>query len=159
MTTTQSALLSTDHQMMKAWDEFCDTDEFKNALRWAVETKYDDGRPIDDIQREQHAKGSMWLAFTKGMECREGNPQMKLSIFAILILLSQPIFASGYHKPPPTPPPPEVIKENTVIQEDTNKTKYVVLGAVVIAGIVCWYNECWKEKPTFTVKSIPGDDR
>ena len=54
--------------MMKAWNEWCETDEFKNALRWAVETKYDDGRPISDIQREEHAKGSMWLAFTKGME-------------------------------------------------------------------------------------------
>lgn len=54
--------------MMKAWKSFCETDEFKNALRWAVEMKYDDGRPISDIQREQHAKGAMWLAFTKGME-------------------------------------------------------------------------------------------
>ncbi len=35
---------------------------------WAVTTKYDDGRPIADISREQYAKGSMWLAFTKGME-------------------------------------------------------------------------------------------
>lgn len=60
--------LSNDHPMMKAWNEWCETDEFKNALRWAVETKYDDGRPISDIQREEHAKGSMWLAFTKGME-------------------------------------------------------------------------------------------
>jgi len=60
--------LSDDHPMMKAWNIFCETDEFKNALHWAVKTKYDDGRFIDDIQREQHAKGSMWLAFTKGME-------------------------------------------------------------------------------------------
>lgn len=56
--------------MMKAWNEFQATDEFVNALRWSVETKYDDGRPIDDIQREQHAKGAMWLAFTRGMEVR-----------------------------------------------------------------------------------------
>lgn len=59
--------LPNDHPMKKAWDEWCDTDEFKNALRWAVETKYDDGRPVSDINREQHAKGAMWLAFTKGM--------------------------------------------------------------------------------------------
>jgi hypothetical protein len=60
-----------DHPMMKAWNEFCATDEFKTALMWACKTQYDDGRPIDDIQREQHAKGSMWLAFTKGMEVRD----------------------------------------------------------------------------------------
>lgn len=59
--------------MMKAWDKYCATDEFKSALRWAVETKYDDGRLVDDIQREQHAKGAMWLSFTKGMECRENS--------------------------------------------------------------------------------------
>lgn len=67
VSTTQIAL-SEDHPMKRAWNQWCETDEFKNALRWAVETKYDDGRPIDDIQREQHAKGAMWLAFTKGME-------------------------------------------------------------------------------------------
>lgn len=64
---TQTALPD-DHPMMKAWNLFCATDEFKNALRWAVETKYDDGRPISDIQREQHAKGAMWLAFTAGIQ-------------------------------------------------------------------------------------------
>ena len=60
--------LPNDHPMIKAWNAFCATDEFKTALRWAVETKYDDGRPINPIQIEQHAKGAMWLAFTKGME-------------------------------------------------------------------------------------------
>ncbi len=64
---TQSAL-SDDHPLMKAWNKWCSTDEFKNALRWAVEMKYDDGRAVGDIQREQHAKGAMWLAFTKGIE-------------------------------------------------------------------------------------------
>ena len=59
--------LSADHPLMKAWNEFCSTDEFKSALRWAVETKYDDGRTINPIQIERHAKGAMWLAFTKGM--------------------------------------------------------------------------------------------
>jgi hypothetical protein len=59
--------LPNDHPMMKAWNEYCATDEFKNALRWAVAAKYDDGRPISDMAREQHAKGAMWLSFTKGM--------------------------------------------------------------------------------------------
>ncbi len=68
MDSSVSTALPTDHPMMKAWNDFQETDEFKNALRWAIETKYDDGRIIDDIQREQHAKGSMWLAFTKALE-------------------------------------------------------------------------------------------
>lgn len=60
--------LSEDHYMKIAWNKFCETDEFKNALKWCTATKYDDGRPIDPISQEQHAKGSLWLAFTKGIE-------------------------------------------------------------------------------------------
>ena len=60
--------LSADHPMMKAWKEWEATDEFKTALMWSVKTKYDDGREINPIQIEQHAKGAMWLAFTKGFE-------------------------------------------------------------------------------------------
>lgn len=68
MSTVVSTPLPKDHPMMKAWDAFCDTDEFKTALWWSVKTTYDDGRPVNDVQREQHCKGAMWLAFTKGME-------------------------------------------------------------------------------------------
>lgn len=57
-----------DHPLMVAWNNYCDTDEFKSALEWAVRIKYEDGRPVDDIHREQHVKGAMWLCFTKGME-------------------------------------------------------------------------------------------
>ena len=78
----------------------------------------------------------------------------KLALISSL-LLSQPVFATNFHRPPP----PEVITETKFIQEDTNKTKYVILGGVIIAGIVCWYNECWKDKPKFSVQSRPGDDR
>lgn len=70
MTNQTDMALSDDHPMMVAWKGYSETDEFKNALRWAVETKYDDGRPIDSFQREQHAKGAMWLSFTKGMEVK-----------------------------------------------------------------------------------------
>jgi len=59
--------------MKRAWDQWCETDEAKNALRWAVELKYEDGRKVPDLQREQHCKGAMWLAFTKGMEV-SGTP-------------------------------------------------------------------------------------
>lgn len=71
METVSQYALPDDHPMTRAWNEWCATDEFKSTLRWAIETKYDDGRPVDDIHREQHAKGAMWLAFTKGMEQRE----------------------------------------------------------------------------------------
>ena len=60
--------LPKDHPMMVAWDKWCETDEFKNALRWCFRTTYDDGRAIDPLRVEEHAKGSLWLAFTKGME-------------------------------------------------------------------------------------------
>lgn len=53
---------------MAAWKKFEATDEFENALQWATRTHYEDGRPILDADREQHAKGAMWLAFTKGMQ-------------------------------------------------------------------------------------------
>jgi len=72
LVSTQMALPSS-HRMMVAWEKFCESDEFKNALRWAVETKYDDGREVNPLQREQHAKGAMWLAFTKGMEISEAS--------------------------------------------------------------------------------------
>ena len=64
---TQTAL-PPDHPMMLAWRQFCSTDEFKNASDWAMRTKYDDGRLIDERQRWEHVKGALWLAFTKGME-------------------------------------------------------------------------------------------
>lgn len=64
---TQVALPD-NHPMKKAWNAFQETDEFKNALKWSVAMRYDDGRSIDDLQREQHVKGGLWLAFTKGME-------------------------------------------------------------------------------------------
>ncbi len=63
--------LPADHPMMKAWNAFCETDEFKNALMWCTKTKYDDGREISPIYIEQHIKGALWMAFTKGMEAND----------------------------------------------------------------------------------------
>ncbi len=56
--------------MMVAWKAFQETDEFINALMWCTKATYDDGRKIDPLQIEQHAKGSLWLAFTKGMDVK-----------------------------------------------------------------------------------------
>jgi hypothetical protein len=64
--------LSANHPYMIAWNKFCETDEFKSALHWAIRTKYDDESLIDPIQQEQHVKGLMWLVFTKGMEITNG---------------------------------------------------------------------------------------
>jgi hypothetical protein len=69
---TVEQALPEDHYIMVAWNKWCASDEFKTALMWAVRTKYDDGREINPIQIEQHAKGAMWLAFTKGMEALAG---------------------------------------------------------------------------------------
>ncbi len=63
--------LNDDHPMMIAWKAYCETEEFRNALFWAVATKYDDGRHITDEHRTEHAKGAMWLSFTKGMEVKQ----------------------------------------------------------------------------------------
>jgi hypothetical protein len=81
--------LPTDHPMMNAWNAFCETDEFKNALRWARETKYDDGRPIDFIQQEQHTKGALWLAFTKGMEAEQPHPAAPADAGDAIMALSE----------------------------------------------------------------------
>jgi len=66
--------LSSNHPLMIAWNSFCSTEEFKNALRWATETHYEDGRPILDEFRQEHAKGALWLAFTRGMEIALAAP-------------------------------------------------------------------------------------
>lgn len=63
---SQVTVLSEDHPMMMAWEVFSQTEEFANALKWAVAMKYDDERIIADEHRTEHAKGAMWLAFTKG---------------------------------------------------------------------------------------------
>ena len=61
---TVMAGLSSDH----LWNAYKETDEFKNALKWALATHYDDRRPISDFAREQHVIGSLRMAFTKGIE-------------------------------------------------------------------------------------------
>lgn len=66
-------VMQAEHLMLKVWEAYCNTDEFKNSLEWAVRLNYDDGQPISDLNRENHAKGAMWLAFTKGFEVRYGS--------------------------------------------------------------------------------------
>lgn len=66
MNTTTETTLPSDHPLMKAWNEFCSTEEFQNALYWATATDYLDGRIINLVQRKEHAKGSLWCAFVRG---------------------------------------------------------------------------------------------
>ncbi len=63
-----------DHPLMVAWTSYQETDAFKTALIWATATDYrqagrerpDGENHISNIQREQHAKGSLWGAFVQG---------------------------------------------------------------------------------------------
>lgn len=71
---TETALRS-DHPMVKALNEWQSTDEFKNVLHWSLAEKYDDGREINPLHREQHVKGGLWLAFTKGIELATPKPE------------------------------------------------------------------------------------
>jgi hypothetical protein len=67
--------------MMKAWEAWKETDEFKNCRHWALrvtpliqaadaeaEEKTHDLMPLK--LREHHVEGSMWLAFSKGWEAK-----------------------------------------------------------------------------------------
>lgn len=69
---------------MKAWTAYEATDDFKNGLMWATITRYTDSgsthfavdepnNQISDLQREQHAKGSLWAAFVAGFEAAVGE--------------------------------------------------------------------------------------
>jgi len=66
-----------DSPLMKAWSAYQETDDFKNSLIWATVTRYTDAgnqnfdvdepaNQISDLQRAQHAKGSLWAAFMAG---------------------------------------------------------------------------------------------
>lgn len=69
-----------DSPLMKAWEAYQATDDFKNSLIWATAQRYTDaGRnftvdepanQISDLQREQHAKGSLWAAFVQGFNSK-----------------------------------------------------------------------------------------
>ena len=69
-----STSVPADHPLMKALTAYQESDEFKNSLMWATVTNYrqagrdrpDGQQAISDIQREQHAKGSLWAAFERG---------------------------------------------------------------------------------------------
>jgi hypothetical protein len=71
-TNSAAMALSPEHRFMKAWNAYQETDDFMNSLMWATLLVYPhNGERIPEISREQHAKGSMWAAFTKGMEIAE----------------------------------------------------------------------------------------
>lgn len=66
-----------DSPLMKAWNAYQETDDFKNSLIWATAENYrqagtdragEPDKPFTDIQREQFAKGSLWAAFMQGFK-------------------------------------------------------------------------------------------
>lgn len=76
MSDVQSAVPA-DSPLMVAWEAYKETDDFKNSLMWATVTRYTDtgsrnfaydepANQISNVQREQHAKGSLWAAFMAG---------------------------------------------------------------------------------------------
>lgn len=48
-----------DHPVMKAWDSYKQTDEYRNSFKWASDV--------------QHRSGSMWAAFVAGYEAATGK--------------------------------------------------------------------------------------
>jgi hypothetical protein len=67
-----------DSDLMRAWEKYQATDDFKNSLYWATtetvmrkERAAEQGVPPEaniasGVQREQYAKGSLWAAFVAG---------------------------------------------------------------------------------------------
>lgn len=48
------ALVPADHPMMKAWEKYKQTEEYRNSFKWAADL--------------EHRPGSMWAAFVAGFE-------------------------------------------------------------------------------------------
>lgn len=74
--------------LMKAWEAYQTTDDFKNSLIWATALRYTDAgnrnfefdaaaNQITNLQREQHAKGSLWAAFMQGWQAAGGVDPFK----------------------------------------------------------------------------------
>lgn len=74
-----------DSDLMKAWNAYQETDDFKDSLYWATtETKMRKERAqelnvppeaniANTVDRERMAKGSMWAAFITGFAAAGGK--------------------------------------------------------------------------------------
>jgi hypothetical protein len=85
MTESQvSAPCPKDSDLMKAWEVYRTTDEYRNSKHWALtiapllqvgdpdaERKRYELMPID--QREQYIEGSLWAAFMAGFSAAGGK--------------------------------------------------------------------------------------
>jgi hypothetical protein len=87
-----------DSPLMKAWMAYQKTDDFKNGLIWATVTRYTDAdnqnfdvnepaNQISDLQREQHAKGSLWAAFMAGFNATHFVPSREIIVAEIMKLV------------------------------------------------------------------------
>ena len=83
-----------------------------------------------------------------------------LLVIAILLILSQPVFASGSHKPKP----PEVRTEvrTEVVERHHDNSKYVLLGVVAGVAFCAWNPFEWTfcrtepKKPIIEIKGKPN---
>ena len=77
----------------------------------------------------------------------------------VFILLSFVIMSPALaHHPVPEPTPTPVPAPAPIVSSHSNFNS-IALGALIVAGVWCYIDQCWKEKKEFSVKSQPGDDR
>jgi hypothetical protein len=99
MSMPEMMALKADDPIMIAWNAYKATDDFKNSLMWATVTRYTDtgsqhfthdepANQISNVQREQHATGSLWAAFVAGFHYGRAplvaNPATVAELDAIL---------------------------------------------------------------------------
>lgn len=74
-----------DSDLMKAWNAYQETDDFKDSLYWASTDTVmrqeraqelgvqPDANVANSIQKEEHVKGALWAAFLRGFEAAGGQ--------------------------------------------------------------------------------------
>lgn len=70
-----------DSSLMKAWESYKKTEDFKTSLKWVTEEQRKPLMPptdptangVSDFHRDQWAQGSMWAAFMAGFKAAGGQ--------------------------------------------------------------------------------------
>ena len=77
-----------------------------------------------------------------------------LKLILLSLLLAVPAYAGDRHKPPePTP---------INVPDSGSNHNALAMGIVIVAGVACYINKCWKPKPvkaeTSLVPEIPKNE-